>query len=93
MNKMRISNLLAGLVLVAVLTTAAVSPVLADCQPDGTDGDDTIACNGSDADGVDAGAGVDIVTVFTGADVTADVEGGDGSDSERIWPSHRYRWR
>ncbi len=47
----------------------AVPAAKADCQPDpgtGSSGDDTVVCNGDDADGVNVGTGNDSVEIISG---------------------------
>ncbi|MBL8134575.1 MAG: hypothetical protein JNL42_22135 [Anaerolineae bacterium] len=63
--------------LVILLTVAGLRTALADCQPQGTDGDDVIRCIGNDTDGVDVGRGNDHVTIVSGQTRGVLSHGGD----------------
>ncbi len=80
---MKSFRVLITLAVLMSVVSAGVIIVHADCQPNGSGGNDNITCTGTDTNGVNGGNGNDTITVEAGASVSHNndaIAGGDGND-------------
>lgn len=82
MNTRKIIPLVTAVMLALSLCFGMPGRAAADCQPNGTAGNDNIACTGSDTDGVTGEQGDDTITVQSGATVNQWLAGDSFSDTD-----------